>query len=171
MAGWVQGVVQADSRFELDFVDAAALELPFYNEALSPFSMKRAGQDYENPKGKTWAERVGQADGFIFVVAEYNHGYTALMKNTIDWVGPQWVDKPVGFISYATTIIGGARAVEQLRQVVTEVGLIQVANAIHFPKVEDAFSSDGQPSHPAANDNLSKMLNEVMRLHQNFSKS
>lgn len=170
VANWIQEVVKADTRFDLDFVDALSLDLPFYNESISPFSMKRTGQDYANPNGKAWAQRVGQADGFIFLVAEYNHGYTALLKNTIDWVGPQWVDKPVGFIGYATTIIGGSRAVEQLRQVVVEVSLVQVANSINFPKIDDAFGDDGQPIHPSAKDNLVKMLDEIVRLHTIYSK-
>lgn len=170
VADWVKSHADATDNLEVDFVNAKDLNLPFYNEPLSPFSMKRSNQDYTNPAGKAWAERVGQADGFIFLVAEYNHGYTALLKNTIDWVGPQWVDKPVGFISYATTITGGARAVEQLRQVVVEVSLVQVANAIHVPKVDEAFSEDGQPTHPSANDNLKRMLDEIVRIHQAFPR-
>jgi NAD(P)H-dependent FMN reductase len=169
VAAWVQKQAAADSRLEVDSVDAATLNLPFYNEALSPFSMKRNNSDYTNADGKAWAERVGKADGVLLVAAEYNHGPTALMKNTLDWVGPEWVNKPVAFVSYATTIIGGARAVEQLRQVVTEIGLVQVANAIHFPAVDDSFGTDGQPTHPSANGNLQKMFDELVRLHEALS--
>jgi NAD(P)H-dependent FMN reductase len=170
VAAWIQERAKADGRLEIDYVDAATLELPFYNEAYSPFSMKRNNVDYTNTNGKAWAERVGNADGFIFAATEYNHGYTALLKNTIDWVGPEWMDKPVAFVSYATTTVGGARAIEQLRQVVVEVGLVQVANAIHFPKVDDAFDEHGQPTHPSANDNLQKMFDELVRLHSALSK-
>lgn len=171
VANWVQKQAAQDKNIQVDFVDAATLDLPFYNEPMSPFSMKRNNQDYTNPAGKAWAKRVGQADGFIFLAAEYNHGYTALLKNTIDWVGPEWVDKPVGFISYSTNLTGGSRAVEQLRQVVVEVSLVQVANAIHFPKVDDSFDEYGKPTHPSANDNLQKMLDEIIRLNKIYSKS
>ncbi len=166
---WVEKVASSDPRFEVSVVDSAELNLPFYSEEVSPFGMKRNNLDYSNPIGKAWAQNVGETDGFIFLVAEYNHGYTAVLKNAIDWVGPQWVDKPVGFVSYATTIIGGARAVEQLRQVVVEVSLVQVANAIHFPSVSGAFGEDGQPLHPSANDNLKKMLDEINRLHNLYT--
>lgn len=168
VANWVMERAKSDSRLEVEFVDAAGLNLPFYNEQMSPFSLKRSGQDYASSEGKAWAERVGQADAFLLVAAEYNHGYTSLMKNALDWVGYEWGDKPVSFVSYSTNLTGGARAVEQLRQVVVELGLIQVANAIHFPKVDDSFDAGGQPTHPSANENLQKMFDELTRLHEAF---
>ncbi len=171
VADWVQDAAKLNSNIEVDFVDSATLKLPFYNEPSSPFSMKRSGKDYINPEGKAWARRVGQADAILLVVAEYNHGYTALLKNTLDWVGPEWGDKPVAFVSYSTNLTGGSRAVEQLRPVATELGLIQVANAIHFPDVEKSFDENGVPTHQGANDNLKKMLAELERLHGVFAKS
>lgn len=167
---WVQSVTSKNQRVTLEIINTATLGLPFYNEHMSPFAMKRNNQDYTNPAGKAWAERVRGFDGFIFLVAEYNHGYTSLLKNAIDWVGPEWVDKPVGFISYSTTLTGGARAVEQLRQVVVEVSLVQVANALHFPNVSAAFDDTGAPVHPSANDNLNKMLDELYRLYSIYKK-
>lgn len=171
VADWVQKQAAGDSRQEIDFVDAAELNLPFYNEPMSPFALKRNEQDYVSTEGKAWAERVDKTDAILLLVAEYNHGYTALMKNTLDWAGYEWGDKPVSFVSYSTNLTGGARAVEQLRPVVTELGLVQVANAIHFPNVDNSFGPDGQPTHPSANDNLQKMFNELVRIHEKFKKT
>ncbi len=48
---------------------------------------------------------------------EYNHSFPAVLKNVIDWHGPQWHVKPeVGFVSYGG-LSGGLRAVEHLRLV------------------------------------------------------
>lgn len=167
VADWVKRHATADSRFELDFVDFQELKLPFFDEPLSPFSMAREGQDYTNPKGKAWARRVGKAEGFIIITPEYNHGYPAVLKNALDWVGPEWVDKPAGFISYGG-ISGGARVVEQLRTVTIELGLIQVANPIHFVFFKNSFDDQGEPRHEGTNDSLIKMFDEICRLHEIF---
>ena len=163
VARWVRK--HAAERFEVDFVDLQTLNLPFFNEPLSPFSMKREGREYTHPEGRTWAERVAKTEGVMLVTPEYNHGYPGVLKNTLDWVGPEWVDKPVAFVSYSSQITGGVRAVEQLRQVVVELGLVQVANAIHIPRIAEAFDGD-EPTHPGATVALGKMFDELERLQR-----
>jgi NAD(P)H-dependent FMN reductase len=107
----------------------------------------------------------------LIVTPEYNHGYSGVLKNALDWVGREWGDKPVAYVSYGN-ITAGARAVEQLRQVTNELGLVQVANAIYFPNISrDAFNEAGQPAHTSANDNLKKMFDELLRLHKLFSSA
>jgi NAD(P)H-dependent FMN reductase len=169
VAQWVKSAADSDDRFEVDYVDLRELNLPFFDEPNSPFTMYDQGQDYTHMEGRAWADRVGREEGFLIVTPEYNHGYPGVLKNTLDWVGREWIDKPVAFVSYGN-ITGGARSVEQLRLVTTELGLVQVANAIYFPNISrDAFTEDGQPSHPSANDNLKKMFGELIRLHQLFT--
>lgn len=170
VAKWAAAAAGKDSRFEVDYVDLRELNLPFFDEPMSPFTLRDTGASYTHPEGEAWAGRVGQADGFIFVTPEYNHGYPGVLKNALDWVGREWGDKPVGFISYGN-ITGGARAVEGLRQVSVELGLVQVANAIYFPGISrGAFTEAGQPAHDGANENLAKMFDEIIRLSGLFKK-
>jgi len=169
VAKWVKTAADADSRFEVDYVDLRELNLPFFDEPESPFTMYDEGRDYIRPEGKAWAQRVGKSEGVLVVTPEYNHGYPGVLKNALDWVGREWGDKPVAFVSYGN-ITGGARSVEQLRQVANELGLVQVANAIYFPGISrGAFTEAGQPSNAGANDNLKKMFDELIRLHGIFS--
>lgn len=171
VANWVRRHAEQDKRFEeVDFVDLQTLALPFFDEPLSPFSMARESQDYTNPEGKAWAKRVGKAEGFIIVTPEYNHGYTAVLKNALDWVGPEWLDKPVAFVSYGGAS-GGARVVEQLRTVTIELGLIQVANPIHFVFFRNAFNEKGEPNYEGTNDSLKKMFDELNRLYAIFCQA
>jgi NAD(P)H-dependent FMN reductase len=169
VANWVKNSAIADKRFEIDFVDLRELDLPFFDEPISPFSMKSAGLDYTNPKGKIWAERVEKANAVILVTPEYNHAPPAVLKNALDWVGPEWIDKPVGMISYGG-ISGGIRAVEQLRTITIELGLFDVANALHFPHFKHAFNEDGEPVDEAYGSKLTKMLDEIERIHNAFQK-
>jgi NAD(P)H-dependent FMN reductase len=164
VANWVKNHAQQDSRLEVDYVDCRDLNLPFFDEPLSPFSMKRQGVEYTHPEGRAWADRVGKVDGAIIITPEYNHGYPAVLKNALDWVGPEWNYKPVGFVSYGG-VSGGSRVVEQLRTVTIELGLVQVANPIHFPFFEHAFDENGQPVRPDYNDKLKSMFDELTKLH------
>jgi len=169
VADWVKKHAATDKRFEVDFVDLRELKLPFFDEPVSPFAMASQGKDYIHPEGKTWAQRVGAAEGVIIVTPEYNHGPSAVLKNALDWVGPEWHDKPVAFVSYGG-VSGGTRAVEQLRSITIELGLVQVANPIAFPFYPQAFNDQGEPANNETNESLKKMFDEILRLHTLFQK-
>ena len=102
--------------------------MPFFDSPMSPSMTK--GQ-YSNEIVKKWAEKINDGDAFIIVTPEYNHGYTAVLKNALDVISPEWNRKPVGFVSYGSAL--GARAVEQLRQVAVELQMVPTRNAIHIP--------------------------------------
>jgi NAD(P)H-dependent FMN reductase len=89
-----------------------------------------------------WSERVRASDAFVFVTAEYNHGYPAPLKNAIDYLNQEWRDKPLGFVSYGG-VSAGTRAVHQLKQVVTAVKLVPVVEAVHIPFVAQFIDDDG----------------------------
>lgn len=164
VAAWVKRVAEADKRFEIELADVKKLGLPFYDEPIGgPFMIAASGSDYTNPKGKAWAQAVSQAEAYILVTAEYNHSYPASLKNALDWVGPEWGGKPVTFVSYGG-LAGGARAVEHLRQVVAELGLIQTKAAVHITGIGDAFGKNGEPKNQNLTPELNKALNSVFEL-------
>ena len=67
----------------------------------------------------------------MVTVAEYNHGYSAVLKNALDYVGAEWHDKAIGFVGYGSAM--GARAIEQLREVAVELQMAPIRNAVHMP--------------------------------------
>jgi NAD(P)H-dependent FMN reductase len=132
-----------DAQAEL--IDLRDWPLPFFDEAIPPTGNKGS---YVNPLGKQWANKIGEADGYIMVTPEYNHGYSAVLKNAIDWVGPEWHKKPVGFVSYGSAL--GARAIEQLRQVVIELRMVPLFSSIHIPtEVLMVVRAEKPPIDPA----------------------
>ena len=54
----------------------------------------------------------------MILTGEYNHGYPAVLKNAMDSTFVEWRRKPVTFVGWGN--VGGARAIEQLRQVAVE---------------------------------------------------
>jgi NAD(P)H-dependent FMN reductase len=127
-AHWIVEEARSLPDVDVELLDLRDYPLPFFDEPMSPAWGK--GQ-YANPAVQRWADRIADGDAFIIVTGEYNHGYPAVLKNAIDYIYPEWINKCVGFVSYGNA--GGARAVEQLRQVVVELQMQPIKSAIHIP--------------------------------------
>jgi NAD(P)H-dependent FMN reductase len=74
---------------------------------------------------------IARSDGFVFVTPEYNYGSSAVLKNALDWVYPEWNRKAVAFVSYGSA--AGARGVQQLRESAIELQLAPVRSAVYIP--------------------------------------
>jgi NAD(P)H-dependent FMN reductase len=123
VAKWVYELAQKRSDAEFELVDIRDFNLPLLDEPVPP-SM---GQ-YSKPHTKKWAAKIGSFDGYVFVVPEYNHGISGVLKNAIDFLFAEWNNKAAGFVSYGGA--GGARAVEQLRLVLAELQIATVRNQV-----------------------------------------
>jgi NAD(P)H-dependent FMN reductase len=80
---------------------------------------------------KKWTAQIGASNGFVFVTPEYNHGPSAVLKNAIDWVYPEWNRKAAAFVSYGSAM--GARAVQQLRETAIEIQTAPIRSSVHIP--------------------------------------
>ncbi len=125
---WLLAQGQAMEGAEFELVDLAEIALPFLDEPIPALHDK-----YQNEHTKAWAKIVAEADGFVFVAPEYNHGYTPVLKNAIDYLYKEWTHKPVAFLSYGSQA-GGARAVEQLRAVVGHLSMYDITEHIILPE-------------------------------------
>ncbi len=125
-AKWIVEKAKAKG-LDVELLDLRDYPLPFFDEPVSP-SMKK--EPYANPVVAQWTAKIAEADGFIFTVAEYNHGPAAALKNAIDYVADEWHKKPVAFVGYGT--VGAARAVDQLRPIVTEQQMAPMRTAVHM---------------------------------------
>lgn len=123
VARWVYDLAAQRSDAEFELVDIADFNLPLLDEPLPP-SM---GQ-YSQPHTKAWAAKVASFDAYIFVTPEYNHGPSGALKNALDFVYAEWNNKAAGFVSYGSA--GGARAVEQLRQITSELQIAHVRSQV-----------------------------------------
>lgn len=80
-----------------------------------PASYAQYSHDYT----KAWSAKIAAFDAFVFVTPEYNHGTSGALKNAIDYLFREWNNKAAAFVSYGGA--GGARAVEQLRLIMSAV--------------------------------------------------
>ena len=141
-----------------ELLDLRDFPIPFYNESGSVAMMEP--EQYTDPAATKWATKIGEMDGFLVVAQEYNHGYTAVLKNALDYAFKQWHSKPMSFVSYGGAA-GGARAVEQLRGVAIELQLIPLRNQVVIPLYWSAFNQERQPNDEGHNTSLQGVLTEL----------
>jgi NAD(P)H-dependent FMN reductase len=115
-------------------VDARLLDLrdfpmPFFDQPATPSMPGRA--QYQNEVVQKWTAAIAQSDGFVFVTPEYNYGTSAVLKNAIDWVYPEWNRKAAAFVSYGSAM--GVRSVQQLRESLIELQIAPVRTSVHIP--------------------------------------
>lgn len=123
-AAWIADLARAHGDFDVEILDLKDFDLPFFAEPVSP-----AWGPSQNPAALRWQERLAAMDGFVITAAEYNHGPTAVLKNALDYAYGEWSNKPVAFVGYGG--VGGARAVEQLRQIAIELQMAPIKAAVH----------------------------------------
>jgi NAD(P)H-dependent FMN reductase len=126
-AKWINDELKNWSGVDVELLDLKDYPMPFFDSAISPSMMNRK---YPNETVQKWSDKINEGDAFIIVSPEYNHGYSSVLKNALDWTSPEWAKKAVGFVSYGSA--GGARAIEQLREIVIELQMIPIKKSIHM---------------------------------------
>src|SRR5713226_3447141 len=127
-ARWILEHVRQRS-VEARLLDLRDYPMPFFDEAATPATPNRA--PYANEVVRRWTAQIAAADGFVFVTPEYNYGPPAVLKNALDWVYPEWNHKAAAFVSYGS--VSGARAVQQLREVLIELQMAPIRSSVHIP--------------------------------------
>lgn len=140
---WIADHVRARPDMSLDVVDLVATPLP---TVLPDFGTPPPPEAIALLADVS--PRLTVADAFVIVTPEYNHSYPASLKNAVDWHGPEWQAKPVGFVSYGG-LSGGLRAVEHLRPVLAELHAVTIRDTVSFHNVWGSFGEGGSVD-PAA---------------------
>jgi NAD(P)H-dependent FMN reductase len=130
VARWV--LAKAEERPDVDYelIDLLDHPLPHLDEAVSA---SRGG--YANDHTKAWSATIAAFDGFVFVTPEYNHSTSGVLKNAIDYLYAEWNNKAAAFVSYGA--LGGARAIEHLRAICSELQLAHVRQQLSFSLFTD----------------------------------
>lgn len=113
-------------------------------------------------EAKAFADRIIRADALIIVSPEYNHGYPGELKMCLDMLYKEYFKKPVGFCGVSVGFLGGARAVEQLRQVAVELHMVPIREAVYFSKVGELFNEKGEIKSQSYFEIVQHFLNELV---------
>ena len=125
--------------YQSTLVDFKELPLPFFDSPNVPVAMKGI-YPYENVQ--KWSQIARTADAFVLISPEYNHGYTAVLKNALDWLYMEFEKKPFGLVGVSDGRMGGVRSIEQLRPVIENFGAVAIRETLLFNVAEQVI--DGQ---------------------------
>ena len=118
---------------------------------------------YTKPHTIAWSELVDSCDAIVFVTPEYNHSFSAPLKNAIDYLSQEWAYKPLGFVSYGG-FAAGARAVLALKPIVAILKMMALPESVSIPGIAQLISDEGEftPTESIER-SATAMLNELLR--------
>lgn len=154
VANWAMEVVSKIDNVDTELLDLRTFDLPLSLE--------------QNAETTRWNEKLSEADAYILITPEYNHGYPAALKNALDH-SHAWGGEPVFLVGYSVGPAAGIRAVEQLRPVVGELGLVQLKFALQIPAAQDTLAKDSEQKQHLG-ESLARSVNDLRELATKLSR-
>jgi NAD(P)H-dependent FMN reductase len=127
IGAWFTDIAKNHGAFEVKVLDLAEINLPFLDEPNHPRFKK-----YTKEHTLVWSREIEEADAFIMVIPEYNYGFTAPIKNALDYLFQEWNYKPVGLVGYGG-VAAGTRAIQMLKQVLTALKMMPLMESVNIP--------------------------------------
>ncbi len=142
----------------VDILDLAAYQFPLLEEVLHRHPNAPAGL-------AEFAEQLHRADAYLFVSPEYNGGYTAALKNAVDYLQEDaFTQKVVGVVSVTSGPLGGIRAALAMQQLVLGMAGIPVPQMLPVGLVAQKFDEMGRLLDPAFEKNIRTFLEHFLWL-------
>ncbi len=143
----------AREGIEVKLIDPRDLYLPNDDEGTD---LREKNPDYQ--------KAVEEADGFVIVTPEYNHGYPGSLKKMLDVLYEEYAGKAVGIVGVSSGEIGGARVVEGLLPVLRKLGMAVIKNDLNFFKVEEVFDDSGKLKEEKYLKYIERFLDALVRM-------
>ena len=160
IANWFSGQAASHGGFSVEVTELAELALPFFDEPKHP-----RAREYVHDHTKAWSARVSRSDAFVFVVPEYNHGFTGDLKNALDFLFHEWAYKPAGIIAYGNGNAAGTRATQMLKPILLSLKMSPVLEGLNFPYVAQLVDEGGALKSNEPMERAAKaMLDEILRM-------
>ena len=138
-------------------VDPLELQLPLLDrmykehpEGEAPVVLERLAELYRN------------ADGFLIISGEYNHGIPPALKNLLDHFLEEYFWRPSGIVCYSAGGFGGVRAAMQLRMTLAELGMSSVPSLLPIPRIAQAIDEDGVAQEAIVDRSANRFLDEFI---------
>ncbi len=135
VAKWVYEIAQKRSDAKFELVDIKDFNLPLLDEPMSPMM-----GEYTHQHTKDWT--------------------SAALKNAIDFLYHEWVNKAAGFVGYGGA--SGIRAVESLRLVMGELQVADVKAQVGLSLFTDFENFSVFKPHPQHEKSVNVMLDQVI---------
>ncbi|MFL6584651.1 MAG: NADPH-dependent FMN reductase [Chthoniobacterales bacterium] len=149
VARFVVSEMKKRPEIETELIDVRELKM----------SLQDAGQGMKDAE---FSKKMQRCDGLVIVTPEYNHGYPGLLKHALDMCLEEYIHKVVAICGVSAGPFGGSRVIEQMVQVVRELGLAVTFTDLNFSRVGDAFDESGNLKDEKYVGRTAKFLNELV---------
>jgi len=127
-----------DNNVEL--IDAKEINLPMLDRMYKEYPRGKAPEVLEQ-----LAQKILNADGFVFVTGEYNWGVQPGLKNLTDHFLEEWFWRPAAIASYSAGRLSGARAATAWQGTLSEMGMVVISSTIAVGQIGQTLSAEGKP--------------------------
>jgi NAD(P)H-dependent FMN reductase len=125
----------------VELIDAKAINLPMLDRMYKEYPAGSAPAPL-----RQLADKIRNADGFVFVTGEYNWGVQPGLKNLTDHFLEEWFWRPAAIASYSAGRIAGARAATAWHGTLSEMGMVVISSTIAAGSIGQALAADGTPT-------------------------
>ena len=156
-------------------IELADFDVPLYNADLEA---KGTPRDVVRLKEIFYAHPA-----WLVCSPEYNGSYTALLKNTIDWVSSPikgdatwgsgskpFAGKVVGLLSASPGALGGLRSLSHFTPLLMNLQCWVAPRQFALSRAHEAFDPDGQLSTEAARTQAKAVVDQVLWAARQFQK-
>jgi len=157
VAQLIQSVTESRDDVQAEIIDPIALKLDIAKEA--------NGDAYPELKKK-----AAEADGYILVSPEYNHGYSGSLKYMLDLNLKEYIHKPVAIVGVSAGPFGGARVIEALVNVVRELGMVVTFTDLNISYVQNELENGEFKDKEIWTDRANKMIDELVWMGETLKK-
>ena len=123
-----------------ELVDARLVNLPMLDRMYKEYAPGRAP-----PAMAALAARIKAADGFVFVVGEYNWGVQPGLKNLTDHFLEEWYWRPAAIASYSAGRFAGVRAATAWHGILSEMGMVVISSTLAVGGIAQALDEAARP--------------------------
>jgi len=144
---------------DVTVIDMSEFDMPIFTEDLEAEVGMPA-------KAKAFKDLLMAHDGFLIASPEYNSGYSALLKNAIDWASrKQEGEKPLqAFKGKAVAImaaspggLGGLRGLVPLRMLLGNIGMFVLPNQLAVSSVANVVDEQNTLNDEKTQKNLEEL--------------
>jgi NAD(P)H-dependent FMN reductase len=123
-----------------ELIDAKAVGLPILDRMYKEYPKGTAPEAME-----TLAEKIRQADAFLFVTGEYNWGPQPGLKNLTDHFLEEWFWRPAAIASYSAGRFSGVRSGTTWHGILSEMGMVVISSTLAVGPISQTLDADAIP--------------------------
>jgi NAD(P)H-dependent FMN reductase len=146
----------AERGHHVSLVDAMDVQLPLLDRMYKEYPRGEAP-----PVLERLAETYRNADAFVIVSGEYNHGLQPALKNLLDHFLEEYFFRPSAIVSYSAGSFAGVRASVHLQAVLCELGMPSISRSFPVSRAGTAFDEDGNVLTPGADRRFDRFASEL----------